>query len=101
MSCPIYNLCVSASANGVLSSVAGGAASRIDPASSAFNPSWRKAISEVAISQPVDGENASVEAIREAQERLREDTKLLDTITTDSAAYYNEVRYAVIAMRSQ
>ena len=74
------------------SSVAGGAASRIDPASTAFHPAWRRAIAEVAISEPVDTENTPVETVRAAQERLKESTKVLDTITTDSAAYYNEVR---------
>lgn len=71
-------------------SVAGGAASRIDPDSSAFNPAWRKAITEVIISQTVDIENESIDTIRAAQERLRKGTRVLDTITTDSAAYYNE-----------
>ncbi|KAJ3515976.1 hypothetical protein NMY22_g14312 [Coprinellus aureogranulatus] len=70
-------------------SVAGGAASKMNP-DMAFNPSWRRAIAEVAISQPVDVENGAIETIRAARESLKEDTKILDTITTDSAAYYNE-----------
>jgi hypothetical protein len=62
----------------------------VDPDSVAFNPSWRKALVEVAISESW-GENASGDEIRAAQQRLIANTKILDTITTDSAAYYNEV----------
>jgi hypothetical protein len=70
--------------------VAGGAASQIDPDSVAFHPSWRKALALIYISQSWD-ENASVNEIRAAQQQLIANTQILDTISTDSAAYYNEV----------
>ncbi|KAJ2912752.1 hypothetical protein MD484_g7668, partial [Candolleomyces efflorescens] len=69
--------------------VAGGVSSRVYPDSVAFNPSWRKALVEVAISESW-GENASGDEIRAAQQRLIANTQILDTITTDSASYYNE-----------
>ena len=70
--------------------VAGGASSQIDPDSVAFHPSWRKALALIYISESWD-ENASVDGIRAAQQRLIDNTGILDTISTDSAAYYNEV----------
>ncbi|KAF6760509.1 FAD binding domain-containing protein [Ephemerocybe angulata] len=73
-----------------LNSVAGGASSLIDPSSSAFHPSWRRAIAEITISESWGDSDSTVENIRAAQARLQATTRVLDTVTTDSAAYYNE-----------
>ncbi|KAF5339816.1 hypothetical protein D9611_009144 [Ephemerocybe angulata] len=73
-----------------LNSVAGGASSLIDPSSSAFHPSWRRAIAEITISESWGDSDSTVENIHAAQLRLQATTRVLDTVTTDSAAYYNE-----------
>ncbi|KAJ2912448.1 hypothetical protein MD484_g7967, partial [Candolleomyces efflorescens] len=69
--------------------VAGGNSARIDPDSVAFHPSWRKALALIYISESWD-QNASVTEIRAAQQKLIDNTAILDTISSDSAAYYNE-----------
>ncbi|KAJ2935487.1 hypothetical protein H1R20_g1607, partial [Candolleomyces eurysporus] len=69
--------------------VAGGASSQIDPDSVAFHPSWRNALATIAIAESWS-ENALVDEIRAAQQRLIDSTRILDTISTDSATYYNE-----------
>ena len=73
------------------SSVAGGAVSRVDPESTGLNPSWRKAIAEVSISESWE-EGADSATILAARERLKQGTDVLDKLTKDSGSYLNEVR---------
>jgi hypothetical protein len=74
----------------VLSSIAGGAVSRVDPDSTGLNPSWRGAISEVIIGVSWD-EGSSVDFISQQIDQLKQWTLILDELTTDSGSYFNEV----------
>jgi hypothetical protein len=73
------------------SSVAGGAVSRVDPESTGLNPSWRKAIAQVYITESWE-EGANSTTILAARERLKKGTDVLDKLTKDSGSYLNEVR---------
>ena len=70
--------------------IAGGAVLRVDPESTGLNPAWRNTVAQVYVAESHE-EGASAETIRATQQRLVENTAILDTITTDSAAYLNEV----------
>ncbi|KAJ2933089.1 hypothetical protein H1R20_g3993, partial [Candolleomyces eurysporus] len=69
--------------------VAGGAVLRVDPESTGLNPAWRNTVAHIYIGEDHE-EGASAETIRAKQQRLVENTAILDTITTDSASYLNE-----------
>jgi len=56
-----------------------------------LNPSWRKAISQVYITETWE-EGANSTTILAARERLKQGTDVLDTLTKDSGSYLNEVR---------
>jgi hypothetical protein len=71
--------------------IAGGAVLRQDKDSAGVHPGWRNALAEVYTSENWE-EGASAEIIHAAQQRLKGNTVVLDSITTDSAAYLNEVR---------
>lgn len=58
----------------------------------ALHPAWRNALAQVFITEPWD-DGASVETLRAVQKRIRDNTLVLDEISTDSAAYMNEVRF--------
>ena len=75
----------------VLSSVAGGAVSRVDPDSTGLNPSWRRAISEVVIGVSWD-EGSTADFISQQIDQLKEMILTLDELTTDSGSYFNEVK---------
>jgi len=75
----------------VLSSVAGGAVSRVDPDSTGLNPSWRKALSEVYITATWP-EGSTVDFISQQVNQLKQGTFILDQLTTDSGSYLNEVK---------
>ena len=78
-----------------LSSVAGGAVSRVDPDSTGLNPSWRKALSEVTI--VVDWpEGSTADFIFQKIDGFKKSTLVLDQLTTDSGSYLNEVKYTII-----
>ncbi|KAF5339756.1 hypothetical protein D9611_009136 [Ephemerocybe angulata] len=69
--------------------VAGGAVLQVDPESAGLNPAWRNALAQVYIAENwQDGDSA--DTIHAAQQRLRDNTAILDRISTDSAAYLNE-----------
>ena len=74
----------------LLSSIAGGAVSRVDPESTGLNPSWRKAVTEVYVvaSWP---EGSTVDFIFQQIDGLKQSTLILDKLTTDSGSYLNEV----------
>ena len=74
----------------VLSSVAGGAVSRVDPDSTGLNPSWRRAISEVIIGVSWD-EGSTADFISQQIDQLKQMILILDELTTDSGSYFNEV----------
>ena len=75
----------------LLSSVAGGVFSRIDPESMGLNPSWRNAIAEFITAETWD-EGANSATILAARERLKKGTDELHKLTQDSGSYLNEVR---------
>ena len=75
----------------MLSSVAGGAVSRVDPDSTGVNPSWRTAISHITIGVSWD-EGSTADDISQQIDLLKKNTRILDELTTDSGSYYNEVR---------
>ena len=76
----------------LLSSIAGGAVSRVDPESTGLNPSWRKAVTEVYVvaSWP---EGSTVDFIFQQIDELKQSTLILDKLTTDSGSYLNEVNF--------
>ena len=74
----------------VLSSVAGGAVSCINPNSTGLNPSWRRAILEVVIGVSCD-EGSTADFISQQIDQLKEMILILDELTTDSGSYFNEV----------
>ena len=74
----------------LLSSIAGGAVSRVDPESTGLNPSWRKAISEVYITMTWP-EGSTVDSIFQKIDAMKQSTLILDELTTDSGSYLNEV----------
>lgn len=74
----------------LLSSVAGGAVSRVDPDSTDLNPSWRKALSEVYIIAAWP-EGSTADFIFQQIDEMKQRTLILDELTTDSGAYLNEV----------
>ena len=74
----------------LLSSVAGGFVSRVDPDSSGVNPSWRTAISHVTAGVSWD-EGSTADYISQQIDLLKNITRILDKLTTDSGSYYNEV----------
>ena len=79
-----------------LSSIAGGAVSRVDPDSTGLNPSWRRAISEVVIGVSWD-EGSTADFISQQIDQLRQMILILDELTTDSGSYLNEVKNNNIA----
>ena len=79
----------------ILSSVAGGAVSRVDPDSAGLNPSWRKALSEVYIVASWS-EGSTADFISQQIDGLKQSTLVLDQLTTDSGSYLNEVKYTII-----
>jgi len=82
----------------VLSSVAGGAVSRVDPDSTGLNPSWRKALSQVFISASWP-EGSTADFISQQINRFKQSTLILDQLTTDSGSYLNEVNNNVYSKR--
>ena len=74
----------------LLSSVAGGAVSRVDPDSTGLNPSWRKAATEVYITT-VWPEGSTVDFIFQQIDKMKQSILILDELTTDSGSYLNEV----------
>jgi hypothetical protein len=75
----------------VISSVAGGAVSLVDPDSMGLNPSWRNAISEVFVAA-LWREGSTTDFIFQQIDKLKQSTLILDQLTTDSGSYLNEVR---------
>ena len=73
-----------------LSSIAGGAVSRVDPESTGLNPSWRKAVSEVYITTTWP-EGSTVDFIFQNINAMNQSLFILDELTTDSGSYLNEV----------
>ena len=74
----------------LLSSIAGGAVSRVDPESTGLNPSWRKAVTEVyVVASWLEG--STVDFIFQQIDGLKQSTLILDKLTTDSGSYLNEV----------
>ena len=74
----------------VLSSVAGGVISRVDPDSTGLNPSWRRAISEVVIGVSWD-EGSIADFISQQIDQLKQMILILDELTTGLGSYFNEV----------
>lgn len=81
--------------NPLLSSVAGGMVSRIDPDSTGLNPSWRNALSEVYITASWP-EGSTADSIFQQNEEFRQSTLILDQLTTDSGSYLNEVKKKIL-----
>ena len=79
----------------MLSSIAGGAVSRVDPDSTGLNPSWRRAISEVVIGMSWD-EGSTADFISQQIDQLKQMIIILDKLTTDSGSYLNEVKFIII-----
>ena len=79
----------------MLSSIAGGAVSRVDPDSTGLNPSWRRAISEVVIGMSWD-EGSTSDFISQQIDQLKQMIIILDKLTTDSGSYLNEVKFIII-----
>jgi len=77
------------------SSVAGGAVVNVDPDSTGLNPSWRKALSEVYVSESWP-EGTSSADIEKARQNLIKNTDILDKVTTDSGSYLNEVSLSLL-----
>ena len=75
----------------IISSVAGGAVSRMDPDSTGLNPSWRKALSEVYITTSWP-EGSTTDFIFQQTDAMMQSTLILDQLTTDSGSYLNEVK---------
>ena len=68
----------------------GGAVNRQDPEATGLNPSWRKSLAQLYITEGwKDGTPLS--QIKQLRQRLVEGTKVLDTVSVNSAAYLNEV----------
>jgi hypothetical protein len=64
--------------------------SQPDPDSVGLNPSWRSALAHAVIGQGwVEGTPSST--ILEYREQIKANISQLDTLTTDSGAYFNEV----------
>ena len=78
----------------MLSSIAGGAVSRVDPDSTGLNPSWRRAISEVVIGMSWD-EGSTADFISQQIDQLKQMIIILDKLTTDSGSYLNEVKFII------
>ncbi|KAF9555544.1 FAD binding domain-containing protein [Agrocybe pediades] len=85
----VANILLSLKAGVGINSVGGGAVSKVDPSSTGLNPSWRKALAEVYISETWE-EGASAATIAQARERLKQNTDVIDKLTTDSGSYLNE-----------
>ncbi|RDB23754.1 hypothetical protein Hypma_009405 [Hypsizygus marmoreus] len=69
--------------------VAGGAVAKVDPDSTGLNPAWRKALAHVLFTEEwAEGQPASY--IREVRKRLQGRLKILDRVTPESGAYFNE-----------
>jgi len=75
----------------VISSVAGGAVSRVDPDSTGVNPSWRSALSHITVGMSWD-EGSTADFISQQIDQLKQSTLTLDQLTTDSGSYLNEVK---------
>jgi hypothetical protein len=71
--------------------VAGGAVSKVNPDSAGLNPAWRKTIGQVSASINWN-EGTSTAGINSLRKIAASNLELLDTISIDHAAYYNEVR---------
>ncbi|CAA7268663.1 unnamed protein product [Cyclocybe aegerita] len=80
-------LSIDASVSGNL--VAGGVVHSIDPSSTGLNPSWRRAIGQFTVGMGWP-EGASGSEIRHQRSILKQNTDVLDKITTDSGSYLNE-----------
>ncbi|OSD06358.1 FAD-binding domain-containing protein [Trametes coccinea BRFM310] len=72
--------------------VAGGAVSRVDPASTGLNPAWRKAAVHVTLlgSWP---EGATASEISEVQAGVDAENAKLRALAPDSGAYFNEASF--------
>ena len=77
--------------NLLLSSVAGGAVSHINPDSTGLNPSWRKALSQVYI-YTTWSEGSPAHVVSQQIDKMKQSTLILDRLTTDSGSYLNEVK---------
>ncbi|KAF9467715.1 hypothetical protein BDZ94DRAFT_1248856 [Collybia nuda] len=69
--------------------VAGGAVSKPDPESMGLNPAWRKALGHVLFTENW-AEGANITEIQKAKQRVRDYVRILDTLTPESGAYFNE-----------
>ncbi|KAG2021372.1 FAD binding domain-containing protein [Coprinopsis cinerea AmutBmut pab1-1] len=70
--------------------VAGGAVSQPDPDSAGLNPAWREAVAEVYFGEFWTENENDLETIERARERLINGTEILDPVSVNSAAYFNE-----------
>ena len=70
--------------------VAGGAVSKVNPNSAGLNPAWRKAIGQVSASINWN-EGTSTADINSLRKIAALNLELLDSISVDHAAYFNEV----------
>ncbi|EAU80813.2 FAD/FMN-containing protein [Coprinopsis cinerea okayama7 len=70
--------------------VAGGAVAQPDPDSAGLNPAWREAVAEVYFGEFWNENENDVETIERARERLINGTNILDPVSVNSAAYFNE-----------
>ena len=77
----------------LLSLVAGGAVSKVDPDSTGLNPAWRKALTHVVWGTGWD-EGTPANEIKQLRAAL---AKSLNNLTqlTGSSAYYNEVSFQI------
>ncbi|EAU82222.2 FAD binding domain-containing protein [Coprinopsis cinerea okayama7 len=67
---------------------AGGAVSKVDPESVALNPAWRRAAAQLYLAEPLA--ELDLNAIEVVRQRLINGTRIIDPISVDSAAYFNE-----------
>jgi hypothetical protein len=67
---------------------------RIDPESTGLNPNWRKSLALLGILAGwADG--ASSFEINSIQDRVDKATDILDVLSPESAAYFNEVKFTM------
>jgi hypothetical protein len=63
--------------------------SKPDPESMGLNPAWRKALGHVLFTESwAEGQN--VTEIQKAKQQVRDNVRILDTLTPESGAYLNE-----------
>ncbi|KAK7470124.1 hypothetical protein VKT23_001565 [Stygiomarasmius scandens] len=73
----------------LLNHVAGGKVSEFDPDSAGLNPAWRKAILHITVSGGWS-DGATIDEIRAAQEQLKEELAVLESLAPGGGAYFNE-----------